>query len=56
MDLDAGLPRLLEEAERAWLETALRRYPDLTRAELAARLKISESTLFKKLRLYGLGG
>ena len=27
----------------AWLEEALRRYPKLTRAELAARLKISES-------------
>jgi Nif-specific regulatory protein len=54
-DLDAGLPRLLEEAERAWLEEAVRRYPGLTRAELAAKLKISETTLYKKLRDYGLG-
>ena len=55
-DLEAGLPRLLEEAERSWLEAALRRHPDLTRAELAVKLKISESALYKKLRLYGLGG
>ena len=54
-ELEAGLPRLLEEAERSWLEAALRRHPDLTRAELAAKLKISESALYKKLRFYGLG-
>ena len=54
-DLDAGLPHLLEEAERSWLEAALRRHPDLTRAELAARLKISESALYRKMRQYGLG-
>ena len=52
--LEAGLPALLEEAEKAWLEEALRRYPRLTRAELAAKLKISESALYKKLRQYGL--
>ncbi len=56
LGLEAGLPRLLQEAERSWLEAALRRHPDLTRAELAAKLKISESALYKKLRLYGLGG
>jgi transcriptional regulator with GAF, ATPase, and Fis domain len=56
LDLDAGLPRLLEEAERAWLAAALQRYPGLTRAELAARLKIGEATLYRKLSLYGLGG
>ena len=50
--LEAGLPRLLEEAERRWLTEALRRFPRLTRAELAARLKISESALYKKLRQY----
>jgi transcriptional regulator with GAF, ATPase, and Fis domain len=55
-DLQAGLPAMLEDAEKASLEEALRRYPDITRAELAAILKISESALFKKLRQYGLGG
>ncbi len=54
--IDEGLPHLQAEAERAGLEAALRRYPDLTRAELAAKLKISESALYKKLRQYGLGG
>jgi transcriptional regulator with GAF, ATPase, and Fis domain len=54
-DLEAGLPALLQEAERAWLEEALRRYPEATRAELAGVLKISESALYKKLRQYGLG-
>ena len=53
-DLSSGLPSLLEDAERGWLEQALRSYPDLTRAELAGRLKISESALYKKLRQYGL--
>ena len=55
VDLDAGLPALLEEAERVWLVEAMRRYSSLTRAELAAKLKISESALYKKLRIYGLG-
>jgi transcriptional regulator with GAF, ATPase, and Fis domain len=53
-DLASGLPALLEDAERAWLEKALETHPDLTRAELAARLKISESAFYKKLRQYGL--
>ncbi len=53
-DLSAGLPGLLEEAERHSLEQALERYPNLTRAELAERLKISESALYKKLRQHGL--
>jgi DNA-binding NtrC family response regulator len=55
-DLEAGLPRLLEEAEKSWLEAALHHHPDLTRAELAAKLKISESALYRKLRQYGLAG
>ena len=54
-DFEAGLPSMLEDAERAWLEQALRRYSGLTRAELAARLKISESALYKRLRRYRLG-
>jgi len=53
-DLSSGLSSLVEEAERGWLEHALKTYPDLTRAELAGRLKISESALYKKLRQYGL--
>ncbi len=53
-DLDAGLPALLEQTERAWIEEALRRYPDLSRSEIAGKLKIGESTLYKKLRQYGI--
>ncbi len=53
-DFDAGLPRLLEDSEKAWLAEALRRYPRLTRGQLAAKLKISESLLYKKLRQYGI--
>jgi transcriptional regulator with GAF, ATPase, and Fis domain len=53
-DLEAGLPQLLEAAEKTWLEAALHRYPNLTRAELAMKLKISESALYRKLRQYGL--
>ncbi|HKQ62619.1 MAG TPA: sigma-54-dependent Fis family transcriptional regulator [Candidatus Polarisedimenticolaceae bacterium] len=52
----SGLPGLLAQAERHWLEESLRRYPGVTRAELATKLKISESALYKKLRLYGIGG
>ena len=55
-DLESGLQALLDQQERAWLEEALRRYPKLTRRELAAKLKISESGLYNKLRQYGLGG
>jgi two-component system, NtrC family, nitrogen regulation response regulator GlnG len=55
-DLGAGLPRLLEDAEKSWLEAALRLHPNLTRAELATTLKISESALYRKLRQYGLAG
>jgi transcriptional regulator with GAF, ATPase, and Fis domain len=54
--LEQGLPRLLQEAEKTWLAEALRRYPDLTRAALAEKLRISESALYKKLRDYDLGG
>ena len=55
-DLERGLPALLAESERLWLEEALRRYPALSRAELARLLKISETTLFKKLRQHGFTG
>jgi transcriptional regulator with GAF, ATPase, and Fis domain len=54
LGLEAGLPALLAESERQWLQEALTRYPTLTRAELAAKLKIAESTLFKKLKDYEL--
>ena len=53
--IEAGLPKLLEDAEKKWLEEALRRYAHLTRAEIASRLKISESALYKKLKQYELG-
>jgi DNA-binding NtrC family response regulator len=53
-DFEAGLPKLLEESEKGWLEQALRRYPKLTRSQLASKLKISESLLYKKLRQYGI--
>jgi transcriptional regulator with GAF, ATPase, and Fis domain len=52
-DLSTGLPALLADAERSWLEKALRVHPESTRAELAAQLKISESALYKKLKQYG---
>jgi DNA-binding NtrC family response regulator len=52
-DLSTGLPALLADAERSWLEQALRFHPQATRAELATRLKISESALYKKLKQYG---
>jgi transcriptional regulator with GAF, ATPase, and Fis domain len=54
LGLEAGLPALLAEAERQWLQEALTRYSRLTRAEQAAKLRISESTLYKKLGEYGL--
>ena len=41
-------------AEKAGLDETLRRYPKLGRAELAAKLKISESALYSKLHTYGL--
>ena len=56
MALDAGLPALLERSEKEWLEKALRMHPNLTRRELAAKLKISEPALYKKLKEHGLGG
>jgi Nif-specific regulatory protein len=55
-DFEGGLPHMLEEAERSWIEAALRRYSDESRAQLAARLGISEAALYRKLRRYGLGG
>ena len=55
LDMKAGLPRMLEEAERSWIAEALRRYPEATRAELATRLGISEAALYRKLRAYRLG-
>lgn len=53
--LEMGLPALLAHEERKWLQAALDRHPELTRADLAAKLKISEAALYKKLRLYQLG-
>lgn len=51
-----GLPSLIQQAEKAWLERALARYPSLTRSQLAERLKISAPSLYKKLKQYSLGG
>ena len=54
LGLEAGLPALLAEAEREWLREALARHPTLTRTELATLLKISPSTLYKKIDEHGL--
>jgi len=54
-ELELGLPALLAMEERKWLQEALAHHPDLTRADLAAKLKISEAALYKKLREYELG-
>jgi len=55
-EFEGGLPEFLAHAERQWLEEALRRYADLTKKELARKLNIGESTLHKKIKLYGLEG
>jgi DNA-binding NtrC family response regulator len=54
-DLEMGLPALLAQEEKKWLQEALNHHPDLTRADLAQKLKISEAALYKKLRMYELG-
>ena len=36
------------------LDAALRAHPELTRRELAGKLRISEAALYKKLRQHGL--
>lgn len=54
-DIHGGLPALVESAERAILERQLRENAGLSRAELAAKLQISERALYKKLRQFGLG-
>jgi transcriptional regulator with GAF, ATPase, and Fis domain len=54
-DLALGLPTLVSNSEREWLDTALRAYSGLTRRELAIKLKISEAALYKKLKQHGLG-
>jgi transcriptional regulator with GAF, ATPase, and Fis domain len=53
-DLSLGLPTLVSKAEREWLEAALQAHPELTRRELAGKLKISEAALYKKLRQHAL--
>ena len=53
-DPDRGLAARRKEAECASLKRALEDHPDLTRAQLAKQLGISQATLFKKLRDYGL--
>ncbi len=54
-DLEMGLPALLAQEEKKWLREALLQHPDVTRADLAQKLKISEAALYKKLRMYELG-
>jgi transcriptional regulator with GAF, ATPase, and Fis domain len=54
LDFKVGLPRMLEKAERRWIEEALRLHPADSRAELAERLGISEAALYRKLRRYRL--
>jgi two-component system NtrC family response regulator len=51
-DPEAGLPQRLAQAEKTWIEAALARYPGLPRTDLAAKLGIGESTLYRKLKAY----
>jgi len=53
-EIDDGLPAFLARAERQWLLEAMRRYDGLTKKELARKLNIGESTLHKKIKLYGI--
>jgi transcriptional regulator with GAF, ATPase, and Fis domain len=54
LDLAAGLPELMVRQERRILEEYLRLHPRARRAKMAADLKISPATLFKKLGEHGL--
>ena len=54
--LDAGLPEWMARSEKDFLARALATYRDLTRREIAEKLRISEAALYKKLREHGLGG
>ena len=53
-EIEDGLPAFLARAERQWLEEAMRRYAGLNKKELARKLNIGESTLHKKIKLYGI--
>ena len=50
-----GLPSLVDRAERAGILQAINEHPNASRAEIAARLKISESALYRKLKQHGIG-
>jgi transcriptional regulator with GAF, ATPase, and Fis domain len=52
--ISAGLPEFLAQAEKQWLLEAMRIYAGLTKKELARKLNIGESTLHKKVKLYGI--
>jgi transcriptional regulator with GAF, ATPase, and Fis domain len=52
--LEGGLRAALRRDEKLRLQEALRRYPGLTRRELATKLKISPAVLYEKLRLHGI--
>ena len=51
---DGGLAAFLDRSEREWLTRAMAEHPGATRRDLAARLKISEATLYKKLKQHEL--
>ncbi len=51
-----GLPATLARVEREILETAIVKYKDLSREQLALKLKIRPRTLYKKLKEYGITG
>ena len=54
-ELEGGLPAAVREMECQWLREALARYPNLTREQQAAKLKVSPATLYKKIADCGLG-
>jgi DNA-binding NtrC family response regulator len=53
-DLEQGLSAYLARAEKEWLEEGIRRYPELSKKELARKLNIGESTLHKKIKQHGI--
>jgi len=50
----SGLSGKRQEAERASIVEAMRLHPNVSRAELARILQVSQATLFRRLRDYGL--
>ena len=54
ISLESGLPNLLAHEESKWIKKAIQRHPNLSRADLAGKLKISPAALYKKLKLYDI--